>query len=89
MVPHSHQLLSRNSTENCAEDSISAVAEAFLYKRTCWQPENMMSGFQKCGLYPVNKEAVPKAKLRPSTTLILSVEQTATVSLISASESSR
>ena len=36
---------------------------------------------------PVNKEAVPKAKLLPSTTLISSVEQTATVSSTSASES--
>ena len=36
---------------------------------------------------PVNKEAVPKAKLLPSTTLIPSVEQTATVSSTSASES--
>ena len=36
---------------------------------------------------PVNKKAVPKAKLLPSTTLISSVEQTATVSSTSASES--
>ena len=51
------------------------------------KPENIMSGFRKCGLYPVNKEAVPKAKLLPLTTLIPSVKHPATVSSTSASES--
>ena len=46
-----------------------------------------MSGFRKCGLYPVNKEAVPKAKLLPLTTLIPSVKHPATMSSTSASES--
>ena len=51
------------------------------------KPENMMSGFRKCCLHSVNKEALPKAKLLPSTALIPSVEQPATVSSTSASES--
>lgn len=34
-----------------------------LFKAICAKPENVLAGFRKCGLVPLDKEAIPKAAI--------------------------